>query len=255
MASRKLRVLARFYSFSLSDPSLAEVLAVVLGLVVGVSAVLLIFHRSAYEAALYATPISPFGGVKPYVPGYINPPTQPSEEIIYMAAGTTYPSMIYKYKLQIWIVWAVSQLSVLYPLIRRVRASIISAAGILNKSPLVFYWAGLLPVVLVVAGQSLSFYILALGVGDVFFNYISYEMMTEYVAGVLLYGVALGVWFYTITVTSGRLEIGAMYILLASLGIDRLVPDPGLLLIVSILFTAAGIIVLYTLLWRRWLRI
>ncbi len=212
-------------------------------------------YKAAYEAALYATPITPYSNIRPYIPGYLNPPSLPSEGKIISTAVSIYPDIIYQYKLLIWVMWGISIISSLLPLSRRIRNTVISASSIFGGSPIYYLWIGYIPLVIALVGQVISYYVMAVATSTYFYGSVDFDSMNRTVMPVLLIGMGLGLWFYVLSVSLGRLELGSMFILLASLVIDKVVASPQTLLYASIGTIVGGIVLNHLVLSRRWFKL
>ena len=243
----------RLYSLAMSDPSVAEVVAVFLGVITVSIGFFIIVARQAYLAGVYASPITPYGGVKGYVSGFGSPISLPSEAEIRGIAASAFLGNLLQVKLQIWLLSITSLFVTLYPLASRLRSSIIPGSSVESAPPTRLVWAGLLPIVLVSVGFASVLAATSIAAYRAYFGVGLDRGLGLVLADLVLYIVAVAILFYDMVVIIGRPEAGILLGFLGALGIDRAPLSATGVLVLDVLVNVAGILLLALALNRRWL--
>ena len=245
----------KLYSLSMSDPSLAEAIAVLLGIATVVTGFFIILIKQAYLAGVYASPITPYGSIKGYVSGFNRPIPMPSEMEIRRVAAKAFMDNLMGVKLQIWLISITSLFVTAYPLVSRLRNSIIPAASISGASPVGMVWTGLIPVVL----ASLGFSLVLIGMGVTAYKaYFGIRLTRGFIlvlTDLVLYIIGVSILFYVLYIMTGRPEAGILFGFLGALGIDRIPISITGLLAFGVAVNLTGITLLALASHRRWLAI
>jgi len=243
----------KLYSLSMSDPSLAEAVAVLLGVLTVVAGFFIILIKQAYLAGVYASPITPYGSIKGYVSGFSQPLPVPSEMEIRRVAARAFTDNLMGVKLQVWLISITSLFVTAYPLVSRLRNSIIPATSISGVPPVSMVWAGLIPVVL----ASLGFSLVLVGMGVTAYEaYFGVSLTRSFILVLLdlsLYIIGVAILFYGLYMMTGRPEVGILFGFLGALGVDRVPLSATGLLGFGLAVDLTGILLLALASYRRWL--
>ncbi len=245
----------RLFSLAMSDPSLAEAIAVLLGVFTVAVGFFFILTKQAYLAGVYAAPITPYGSIRGYVSGFNQPIALPSEGGIREVAAGSFLSNLLGVKLQVWLVSITSLFITTYPLASRLKGSIIPASGITSSPPSSMIWWSLIPVVLTSLGISLILFGMGAAAYKAYFGVNPTVEMFIVLSDLSLYIVAAAVLFYGLFIVMGRPEIGILFGFLGALGIDRVPLSSVELLVFDLTAILAGILLIILALNRRWLAI
>ncbi len=239
----------------MSDPSLVEAIAVLLGILTVAAGFFVILTKQAYLAGVYASPITPYGSIKGYVSGF-NKPVLPISEIeIRETAAKAFLDNLMEVKLQIWLLSITSLFITTYPLTLRLKSSIIPAASITGTPPTSIIWAGLIPVLLSSLGFALVLVGMSVTAYQAYFGVGLSRGLTIVLADLTLYIMAVAILFYGLFIVTGRPEIGILFGFLGALALDRIALSIEAILFIVIILNFIDIAILALALYKRWLAI
>jgi len=210
------------YSLAFSDPSALEIIAIVIGILASVIGLFFILTKFAYSAGIYASPLTPYSGVRGYVAGFNNPLPIPSEAEIRENAINSFLQILIDSKLMVWLLFIVSFFITVYPIARRLQDTMLPATSISGKSLSAVVWTGLIPIVLLSLGYAFLFLTMTAAIYKFYFNSSIDRNFALVTCSYVLYMIATAVLFYDAIASTGRPDLGIVLGFLVGLGIDRL---------------------------------
>ncbi len=245
----------RIYTLALSDPSIIEAMAILIGLISSFVGFFYLFVRLAYQASLSASPINPSGSIPGYVSGFNQPIPIPSLDSIRVTAARTFLNYLFASKLEFWLIFMISLFLTIYPITTRLKNTMIPAMSIIGCSLDSIVWAYFVPVVFVSLGYIFLFIVMSMSVYMFYFNMNFDELFLSTVASISLFMLLVTVIFYDAFITTGKTYFGAVLGFLLSLCIDKINPTAYNLVLLCIGLTILGLVSLAISIWRRWISI
>lgn len=242
----------RIYTLALSDLSIIELAAIVVGIITSASGFLFLLLKIAYMAGLSASPINPVSGITGYVAGLGIPAHPLSFSAIRHAAAKIFLSMIYSSKLEFWLIFMVSLFVTMYPLSLRFKTSLIPCFSIMDKSIDYIILVFLLPVILITTGYVWLFVIMTWTIYSSYFGITPDMPFLLSISSITLFMLFVALFYYDALVVTGKPYLGGLIGFLLSLGMDKISPPLTILLIIDVMAIILCIVFLVLSIRRRW---
>ena len=241
----------KLFDLALSDPSPLELLAVIIGIVFCTASFFYLFVQTGYEAGLIASPVNPFGSVKGYISGLGHAPPVLSQSTIRLNAARVFLNLLYGIKIEVWLIFMVALFITGYPILARLRSTIIPGLSITGISLDRILWMYLLPVVLIYLGYSSLFLVMTASIFKFYFGVAFSTRFYLVSSSLVMFMLFLTLSFYMVFIITGKTYFGAMLGFVLSLFMDRVRLDPYYLLLFSLLVNLFLIVLMHIIIRSR----
>jgi len=248
-------VLKKTFTLALSDLSLVEIIVLTIGIIAFTIGVFFIGSREAYGAALTASLVNPYEYVRGYIYGVGKQVNVTSFEDIKGAAVEVFLSNMVNDKLIYWILYLLCSSITLYPLITRLRNSLIPTLSVIGVPVSRQVWIHLLVVVIISIGFTTIFLSMVIGIYLFYFNKPLDYTMLIYVSSIVLFMILFSMITYIASAGLGREYFGVTLAFLLCLVLDKLSIPTIYLSLIALIMILALLFTLHVMVKKRWITV